>query len=92
MRVLPTYTTMSWVKIQVSSQQCLVCPGHHSPLPALASPPPAATFTPSSCPCLQEEDEPEAAAEGDEEGGDGFFVDDGYFSEDEGVRAGRFGG
>ena len=35
----------------------------------------------------QEEDEPEAAGpEGDEEAGDGFFVDDGYFSEDEGMR------
>ena len=34
----------------------------------------------------KEDDEPECVGEADEEAGDGFFVDDGYLSEDEGVR------
>ena len=47
----------------------------------------------TSTPCIlpsQDEDEPEGAGEEDEK--DGFFVDDGYFSEDEGVRDSQLGG
>ena len=49
-------------------------------------PPVCPNPAPSSVLSPQVEDEPEAAADGDEEGGDGFFVDDGYLSEDEGMR------